>query len=77
LGNFSTGFQGNLDEAKEEVSGKQLSRFIFLEGDIRNISTCKEACRGVDDVLVWPLWVPCIGRVRLKSIEVVRILMAF
>jgi len=43
LDNFATGHQHNLDEVKSEVSNEQWSRFIFIEGDIRNIDDCKKA----------------------------------
>ncbi|SHO53536.1 NAD-dependent epimerase/dehydratase family protein [Desulfopila aestuarii] len=51
LDNFSTGFQHNLDEVQSLVSAEQWQRFTFLEGDIRNLETCKEACANVDYVL--------------------------
>jgi UDP-N-acetylglucosamine 4-epimerase len=40
LDNFSTGKRKNLDE-----------RIRFIEGDIRSLETCRDACRGVDLVL--------------------------
>lgn len=51
LDNFSTGFQNNLDEVQNLVSNEQWSNFRFIEGDIRNLNTCHEACEGVDYVL--------------------------
>jgi UDP-N-acetylglucosamine 4-epimerase len=51
LDNFSTGFQHNLDEVKTKVSPEQWKRFRFIQGDIRNLNTCREACRGVNYVL--------------------------
>ncbi len=51
LDNFSTGKQANLDHVKALVSGKQWARFSFIEGDIRNLDTCRSACQGVDYVL--------------------------
>ena len=51
LDNFSTGYQRNLNEVKNEVSDKQWSRFRFIEGDIRELKTCKQALIGVDYVL--------------------------
>ena len=61
LDNFSTGHQHNLDEAIE-FANRQLAatksaaadltaNFTFIEGDIRNLETCKQACNGVDYVL--------------------------
>lgn len=51
LDNFSTGFRHNLDEVRNTVSEAQWSRFSFIEGDIRNIKDCRDACVGVDYVL--------------------------
>lgn len=51
LDNFSTGFQNNLDEVKLLVSSKQWSRFEFIEGDIRDLNTCRHAIKNVDFVL--------------------------
>lgn len=51
LDNFSTGFQHNLDEVQGTVSAEQWARFKFIEGDIRDLDTCKEAVKGVDCVL--------------------------
>lgn len=51
LDNYSTGFQYNLEEVKKIVSSRQWDNFKFIEGDIRNISDCQKACKGVDYVL--------------------------
>ena len=51
LDNFATGYQKNLDEVQSLVSDEQWSRFSFIEGDIRNIEDCKQACSGIDYVL--------------------------
>lgn len=51
LDNFSTGYRRNLDEVQQEVDTTQWSRFRFIEGDIRNLQDCAEACEGVDYVL--------------------------
>ncbi len=51
LDNFATGFQHNLDEVQSLVSKEQWQRFTFLNGDIRNLETCKQVCNGVDYVL--------------------------
>ena len=51
LDNFATGHQYNLDEVKGEVTPEQWARFTFIEGDIRNVDTCHQACQGVDYVL--------------------------
>ncbi|KAE8544171.1 NAD-dependent epimerase/dehydratase family protein [Marinobacter nauticus] len=51
LDNFATGHQSNLDEVQSLVSPEQWSRFTFIEGDIRNLEDCQQACEGVDYVL--------------------------
>ncbi len=51
LDNFSTGKPANLQEVKDGVLPEQWQRFRFIEGDIRNLKTCREACRGVDYAL--------------------------
>lgn len=51
LDNFATGFQRNLDEVQGLVTPEQWARFSFIEGDIRDLDTCKQACEGIDFVL--------------------------
>jgi len=51
LDNFSTGKRSNLDEVQTSVSSQQWQRFNFVEGDIRELATCREVCKGVDYVL--------------------------
>lgn len=51
LDNFATGFQKNLDEVKSLVTPDQWNNFKFIEGDIRNLTDCQQACAGVDYVL--------------------------
>ena len=51
LDNFSTGFRHNLDDVRASVGVRAASRFRFVEGDIRNLDVCRDACRGVDYVL--------------------------
>ncbi len=51
LDNFSTGFQHNLDEVQSLVTPEQWRNFTFIEGDIRTLETCADACAGVDYVL--------------------------
>jgi UDP-N-acetylglucosamine 4-epimerase len=51
LDNLATGKQANLDEVKRLVDPKEWARFSFLSGDIRQLDTCQEACRGADYVL--------------------------
>ncbi|MGY5846878.1 SDR family oxidoreductase [Salegentibacter sp. HM20] len=45
LDNFATGHRHNLNAFKDN------SEFTLIEGDIRDLETCKEACEGVDYVL--------------------------
>jgi len=51
LDNFETGHKKNLDEVRDLVSEEQWARFHFLEGDIRDLEICQQACSGVDFVL--------------------------
>lgn len=51
LDNFSTGHRRNLDEVRSLVDARQWERFTFIEGDIRDLDSCKRACEGVDHVL--------------------------
>lgn len=51
LDNFATGYQKNLDEVKATVSPEQWARFDFIQGDIRDLADCHQACQGVDYVL--------------------------
>ena len=44
LDNMANGFQSNLDLLKK------YSSFEFLDGDIRNVETCLQACDGIDYV---------------------------
>lgn len=47
LDNISTGFRHNLDEVQGLVSREQWVNFHFIEGDIRDLETCRKA-------LLWP-----------------------
>lgn len=51
LDNFSTGKQANLDQVHSLVSPDAWKRFRFIEGDIRNLEACRQACSGVDFIL--------------------------
>lgn len=51
LDNFSTGFQHNLDQVQQLVSDQQWQRFAFVQGDIRDLATCRDVCGRVDFVL--------------------------
>lgn len=47
--NFSTGHRSNLDDALSGSEGS--ARFRMVEGDIRDLETCRTACEGADYVL--------------------------
>lgn len=51
LDNFATGHQYNLDEVQWLVSEEQWQNFSFMEGDIRDYSTCVNAVYNVDYIL--------------------------
>ena len=51
LDNFATGHRHNLEQVREAVGEERWKNFRFLEGDIRSLDACREACRGVDIVL--------------------------
>lgn len=51
LDNFMTGYRENLDQVHALVGSDAWRRFRFIEGDIRSLDTCKQACQGVDLVL--------------------------
>ena len=51
LDNFLTGYQKNLDMVRASVGDAAWARFTFIEGDIRDLPTCKRACDGVAHVL--------------------------
>jgi UDP-N-acetylglucosamine/UDP-N-acetylgalactosamine 4-epimerase len=51
LDNFATGHRHNLEQIKAAVSPEQWARFTFIEGDIRKLDDCRQACNGVDYVL--------------------------
>jgi UDP-N-acetylglucosamine/UDP-N-acetylgalactosamine 4-epimerase len=55
LDNFDTGHQYNIDQAIEDANketGKDLSdNFKFVNGDIRELKDCQQACIGIDYVL--------------------------
>ena len=51
LDNFETGYLHNLNEVKSLVTDAQWKKFTFIEGDIRDYSTCEKAVEGADYVL--------------------------
>lgn len=51
IDNLSTGHRRNLDEVRDEVGSACWANFKFMEADITERETCREACTGVDVVL--------------------------
>lgn len=50
LDDLSTGHRENIEPFLQNEN------FAFIEGDIKNFETCKEACRGVDYILHQAAW---------------------
>ncbi len=51
LDNFLTGYQKNLQMVQSIVGERLWKNFRFIEGDIRDLATCQNACMGVQHVL--------------------------
>jgi UDP-N-acetylglucosamine 4-epimerase len=51
LDNFSTGYRHNLEQIKELTGEEAWLNFEFIEGDIRQLEVCRNACGSVDYVL--------------------------
>ncbi len=51
LDNFATGHQRNLVDVKASLGSSAWSRFHMIEGDIRNLDTCRKAVADTDYVL--------------------------
>lgn len=51
LDSFVTGHRHNLEQVRALVTPAQWQRLRFIEGDIRDLATCQQACEGVDHVL--------------------------
>lgn len=51
LDNFATGHQRNLDQVRDIVGEERWDNFKFINGDIRDIAVCHQACMKVDFVL--------------------------
>jgi UDP-N-acetylglucosamine 4-epimerase len=51
LDNYATGYPRNLAQVRKLVAPAQWQRFKMMAGDIREYSSCQQACRGVDYVL--------------------------
>jgi UDP-N-acetylglucosamine/UDP-N-acetylgalactosamine 4-epimerase len=50
LDNFSTGFQHNIDQVKENTSMEQWKNFDFIKADILDYAICLNSVKGVDHV---------------------------
>ena len=51
LDNFSTGFKHNLEEVEQIVGYELWKNFKFIEGDIRDLSTCENSVKNINYVL--------------------------
>lgn len=51
LDNFATGHRRNLEAVTALVGSERARRLRFIEGDIRDLPTCRQAVQGVDIVL--------------------------
>jgi UDP-N-acetylglucosamine 4-epimerase len=51
LDNFATGSRGNLEQVRELVGPERWQHFLVIDGDIRDLRTCKRASHGVDYIL--------------------------
>lgn len=51
LDNFATGYKKNLELVTAKLTHEQVKNFTFIEGDIRDVAVCKEACTGIEYVL--------------------------
>lgn len=51
IDNFFAGHRRNLDQVRALVGNERWAKFRFIEGDIRNLAVCHEACAGVNYVL--------------------------
>jgi UDP-N-acetylglucosamine 4-epimerase len=51
LDNFATGHRHNLDQVRHAVGDAAWRNFRFIKGDVREATTCVQACDGIDHVL--------------------------
>ena len=51
LDNFATGHRHNLDQVKACVTSGEWLNFTFIEGDIRDLATCRLACESMTYIL--------------------------
>lgn len=51
LDNFATGYRHNLEMVRAAVGEERWQNCTFVEGDIRDLDTCRRVCEGADHVL--------------------------
>lgn len=51
LDNYATGHRKNLEQVRALVGEERWDRFEMIEGDIKNLDDCRQACEGADYVL--------------------------
>lgn len=51
LDNYATGHRHNLDDVRQRLGEPAWARFRMIEGDIRRLADCRDACKGVRWVL--------------------------
>jgi UDP-N-acetylglucosamine/UDP-N-acetylgalactosamine 4-epimerase len=51
LDNYATGSRGNLDQVRDLVGANRWKHLLKIDGDIRDLDTCKRASYGVDYIL--------------------------
>ena len=51
MDDFSTGYRKNLDLVRDAVGGAAWKNFYFVQGDIRDLATCRTVCSQADYVL--------------------------
>lgn len=67
LDNFLTGYQHNLDMVRELVTPEQWERFRFIEGDIRDLETCRQACQASSTSCMKRRSAPCPAPSKTRS----------
>lgn len=51
LDNLSTGYTRNLELAQKPATPEQRDRLTIIEGDTRDLDTCRSACKNVDYII--------------------------
>lgn len=51
LDNYATGHRHNLEDVRQRLGEPAWARFRMIEGDIRRLADCRDACKGVRWVL--------------------------